>query len=103
MIRYIKEHKCPRCHKIKLTVKSNILLKPAYFSCGRVEEARICRYCGFSDKKTINIMPLTRYKSGGGGSSGSTSSFGSSGSHSSSSSNGFGGGYSGGGGSSGRW
>jgi uncharacterized protein len=101
---YIKTYKCPKCHKIGLSIKKTALVKPTYESTGIVEIERKCRFCGFYEKKTSTIPKLSRYYSSGTRYS-SSSSFSSSSSHSSSSgsSSHFGGGSSGGGGASGRW
>lgn len=101
---YIRTHKCPKCHKIGLSIKRTILVRPTYESPGRAEIERKCRHCGFYEKKTSTISKLSRFSGSGTGSS-SSSSFSSSSSHSSSSSSSssFGGGSSGGGGASGKW
>ena len=101
---YIRNHKCPKCHKIGLSIKQTILVRPTYESPGRAEIERKCRYCGFYEKKTSTISRLFKSSGSGTGSSGfSSSSSSSSHSSSSSSSSSFGGGSSGGGGASGKW
>ncbi len=101
---FITTHKCPECHRVGLSIKQTILVKPTYESPGRVETEQKCRYCGFYEKKTSTISRLFKSSGSGTGSSGfSSSSSSSSHSSSSSSSGSFGGGSSGGGGASGKW
>ena len=104
---HIRTHKCPKCHKIGLSIKQTILAGPTYETPGRVETEQKCRYCGFYEKKTSTISKLSRFSSSGtrssSFSSSSSSSSHSSSSSSSSSSRSFGGGSSGGGGASGKW
>ena len=56
---YIRTHKCPKCHKLGLSIKRTILVKPTYESPGRVETEQKCRYCGFYEKKTSTISKLS--------------------------------------------
>jgi len=101
---FIRTHKCPKCHKIGLSIKRTILVRPTYESPGRIEIEQKCRYCGFYEKKTSTISRLWESSGSGTSSSGSfSSSSSSSHSGSSSSSSSFGGGSSGGGGASGKW
>ncbi len=105
-ITYIKNHKCPRCHKLGLTIKQTIIEAETYEYPGKMIIKKLCRYCGFYTEKIITIPKLSRHyysgrKSSTSFSSSHSSSSNSSGSHSSSS---FGGGSSGGGGgASGSW
>ena len=95
----ILRRKCPRCHKIKLKIKSTVLEESTYDTSGKRLIERTCSNCGFHDEKTETIPKKSRSSGGGffigGGSSGS--SFGGGGF------GGFGGGSSGGGGASGGW
>jgi uncharacterized protein len=93
----ILRRKCPRCHKIKLKIKSTVLEESTYTATGKRLIERTCSNCGFHDEKTETIPKKSRssgggvFFGGGGGSSGGGG-FG-----------GFGGGSSGGGGASGGW
>jgi uncharacterized protein len=95
----ILRRRCPRCHKIKLKIKSTTLEEPTYTATGKRLIERTCSNCGFHDEKTETIPKKSRSSGGGffigGGSSGSSSGGGGFG--------GFGGGSSGGGGASGGW
>ncbi|MBU4294216.1 MAG: TPM domain-containing protein [Actinobacteria bacterium] len=100
---YIKKHRCPRCKKIALVIKTKILSSPTYESSGRAHVEKFCRKCGYAEKSTITLPILKKSSYSGSGSYGSSFSSGSSSSGSSGSSSSFGGGSSGGGGASGRW
>jgi len=100
---YIKKHRCPKCKKIALTIKTEVLSNPTYQSSGRAQVEKFCRKCGYAEKSTITLPILRKYSYSGSGSSGSSFSSGSSHFSSSSSSHSFGGGSSGGGGASGHW
>jgi uncharacterized protein len=106
---YIREHRCPNCRRIGLTVKRRFLVSPTYEYPGRQEVVANCKYCGYQERNTVTVAKKRKPGTSGGysGSSGSgfSGSFSSgSGSHSSSSSgSSFGGGSSGGGGASGSW
>lgn len=104
LITYIKEHKCPDCKRLGLTVKQTVVQRPNYVYPGKSIIEKFCRYCGYYEKLIVAIPKLSRAlhttSSTGSSSSWSSSSGSSSSSHSSSS---FGGGSSGGGGASGRW
>jgi len=100
---YIKKHRCPRCKKIALFIKTKILSNPTYEYSGRAQVEKFCRKCGYMEKSTITLPMITRHSYSGSGSSGSSFSSGSSHFSSSSSSHSFGGGSSGGGGASGHW
>jgi len=95
----ILRRKCPRCHKIKLKIKSTVLEESTYTTTGKRLIERTCSYCGFHDEKIETIPKKSRSSGGGffigGGSSGGSSGGGGFG--------GFGGGSSGGGGASGGW
>jgi uncharacterized protein len=94
----ILRRKCPRCHKIKLKIKSTVLEESTYTTTGKRLIERTCNFCGFHDEKIETIPKKSRssgggvFFGGGGGSSGGGGGFG-----------GFGGGSSGGGGASGGW
>jgi uncharacterized protein len=98
---YIKRHRCPRCKKIALVIKTQILSSPTYEYSGRAHVEKFCRKCGYTEKVTETLPMLFKQHYSGG--SGSSFSSGSSSSFSSSSSSSFGGGSSGGGGASGHW
>ncbi len=100
---YIKKHRCPRCKKIALVIKTQILSSPTYEHSGRAHVEKFCRKCGYTEKVTETLPILSKHYSSGSGSSGSSFSSGSSSSHSFGSSSSFGGGSSGGGGASGHW
>ncbi len=99
LVTYIKKHRCPKCKKIKLRIKTTVIQQPTYTSEGKALEERTCSYCGYHDQR---IVPIPKKKKtttggffvggGGGGFSGGGGGFG-----------GFGGGSSGGGGASGGW
>lgn len=100
---YIKKHRCPRCKKIALVIKTQILSSPTYEYSGRAHVEKFCRKCGYTEKVTETLPMLSKQHYSGGGSSGSSFSSGSSSFSHSSSSSSFGGGSSGGGGASGHW
>ncbi len=62
---YIKDHKCPKCHKLGLIIKQTILVKPTYESPGTAEIEKRCRYCGYYEKNTITISKLSKFSSSG--------------------------------------
>jgi len=101
---YIRNHKCPKCNRIGLSIKQTVLVKPTYKSEGLAEVEKKCKYCDYQEKKTSIIKKLSKSSSHGTSSRG-PSSFGSNSGHSRSSGGfgGFGGGSSGGGGASRRW
>ncbi|MCL4417459.1 MAG: TPM domain-containing protein [Actinobacteria bacterium] len=100
---YIKKHRCPRCKKIALVIKTKILSNPTYEYSGRAHIEKLCRKCGYAEKNTITLPMLQKSHYSGSGSSGSSFSSWSSSSGSSGGSSSFGGGSSGGGGASGHW